>query len=82
MSSERDPAYGMAQLEFVQTWLRGVYEESLTVPDRTTLERSTRQMAAVGPLAGPARRRERDCWRRAPGPPRASPRCGTSSTCW
>ena len=54
----RDPAYGMAQLEFVQTWLRGVYEESLTVPDRTTLERSTRQMAAMGRYLVPTRRRE------------------------
>jgi amidase len=54
----RDPAYRMAQLEFFQTWVRGVYEESLTVPDRTTLERSTRQMAAMGRYLVPPRRRE------------------------
>ncbi len=54
----RDPAYRMVQLEFVQTWLRGIYEESLTVPDRTTLERSTRQMAAMGRYLVPPRRRE------------------------
>jgi amidase len=55
---ERDPAYGLAQLQFLQMWLRGVYEESLTVPDRSTLERTTRQMAAGGRyLVPPARRR-------------------------
>jgi amidase len=54
----RDPAYGMAQVEFLQTWLRGVYEESLTVPDRSVFERSTRQMAAGGRyFVPPARRR-------------------------
>ncbi|HEY1568630.1 MAG TPA: amidase family protein [Solirubrobacteraceae bacterium] len=54
----RDPAYRMAQLEFVQTWLRGIYEESLRVPDRTMMERSTRQMAAMGRYLVPPRRRE------------------------
>jgi amidase len=54
----RDPAYGMVQLEFFQTWVRGVYEESLTVPDRSTLEASTRQMAALGRYLVPPRRRE------------------------
>lgn len=45
---ERDPAYGGAALVFTQMWLRGIYEDSLKVPDRTQLERSTRQMAAAG----------------------------------
>jgi amidase len=54
----RDPAYRMAQLEFLQTWVRGVYEESLTVPDRSLLERSTRQMAGAGRYLVPPRRRE------------------------
>jgi amidase len=54
----RDPAYRMVQLEFFQTWVRGVYEESLTVPDRTALEPSTRQMAALGRYLVPRRRRE------------------------
>jgi len=54
----RDPAYRMAQLEFLQTWVRGVYEESLQIPDRTTMERSTRQMAALGRYLVPPRRRE------------------------
>jgi amidase len=55
---ERDPAYRLAQLEFLQLWVRGVYEESLTVPDRATLERGTRQMARAGRhLVPPARRR-------------------------
>jgi amidase len=56
--TERDPVYGLAQLELLQLWLRGVYEESLTVPDRSLLERSTRQMAAGGRhLVPPTRRR-------------------------
>jgi amidase len=54
----KDPAYGMVQLEFFQTWVRGVYEESLTVPDRTALEPTTRQMAAMGRYLVPPRRRE------------------------
>jgi len=53
----RDPAYGLAQIEFLQTWVRGVYEESLTVPDRSQLEPSTRQMAAFGRYLVPPRRR-------------------------
>ena len=31
---ERDPAYGLAGIEFTQMWLRGISEESRTVPDR------------------------------------------------
>lgn len=55
---ERDPAYGLAQLEFLQSWLRGIEEESRSVGDRSTLERSTRQMARGGRwLVGPRRRR-------------------------
>jgi amidase len=55
---ERDPAYGLAALEFTQTWLRGIYEDSLTVPDRSRLEPLTRQMAAAGRWLVPARRRD------------------------
>lgn len=47
---ERDPAYGSGALVFTQMWVRGIYEDSLFVPDRTQLERSTRQMAAAGRL--------------------------------
>jgi amidase len=57
--AERDPSYGLAQYEFVQTWMRGVYEESLQVPDRSLLERSTRQMAAGGRYLVPPWRRRR-----------------------
>ncbi|MBV9309953.1 MAG: amidase, partial [Solirubrobacterales bacterium] len=45
---ERDPSYGMVGVEFLQTWFRGIYEESLTVPDKSVLERSTRQIAGAG----------------------------------
>jgi amidase len=57
--AERDPAYGLAQYDFVQTWMRGIYEESLHVPDRSLLERSTRQMAAGGRYLVPPWRRRR-----------------------
>jgi amidase len=53
---QRDPAYGLAQLEFVQMWFRGIYRDSLTVPDRSLFERSTRQMAAAGRYLVPPRR--------------------------
>ncbi len=56
---ERDPRYGMAQLEFVQTWLRSIYEESRQVPDPTQLERLTRQMAGAGRRLVPPKRRDK-----------------------
>jgi amidase len=56
---ERDPAYGLAGIEFTQMWLRGIYEESRTVPDQGALERSTRQLAAVGRRLVSDRRREK-----------------------
>ena len=55
---ERDPRYGLAQIDFVQTWMRGIYQESLTVPDRTQLEPLTRQMAGAGRYLVPPRRRD------------------------
>jgi len=55
---ERDPAYGLAQLEFLQLWLRSIYEESCDVPDRTQLEPLTRQMAWAGQRVVPVRRRD------------------------
>jgi amidase len=62
---ERSPAYGMIQIEFVQMWTRGVYEESLEIPDRTQLERLTREMAGAGRYAVPPRRRARLLTKRA-----------------
>jgi amidase len=56
---ERDPAYGMVAIEFTQTWLRGIYEDTLQVPDPSRLERSTRQMAAIGRRLVPERRARR-----------------------
>ncbi|HEY1519790.1 MAG TPA: amidase family protein [Solirubrobacteraceae bacterium] len=55
---ERDPSYGMAGIEFTQMWLRGIYEESRTVPDRARLERSTRQLVGIGRRLVPNRRRD------------------------
>ena len=55
---ERDPAYGLAGIEFTQMWMRGIYEESRTVPDRSRLERSTRQLVGAGRRLVPSRRRE------------------------
>ena len=48
---ERDPAYGQRGDRVLQTWLRGIYEDSLEVPEPSRLERLTRQMAGVGGLS-------------------------------
>jgi amidase len=56
---ERHPAYGLAGIEFVQMWIRGIYEESRRVPDQSQLERSTHQLAAAGRRLVPDRRREK-----------------------
>jgi amidase len=56
---ERDPAYGTVGIEFIQTWWRGIYEDSLKVPERSRLERSTRQLAELGRRLVPERRRDR-----------------------
>ena len=56
---ERDPAYGAAQIEFVQLWLRAIYEDSLTVPNPSRLERLTRQMAGAGRRLVPPSRRDK-----------------------
>ncbi|HKO26029.1 MAG TPA: amidase family protein, partial [Solirubrobacteraceae bacterium] len=54
---ERDPAYGLAGIVFLQNWFRGTYEVARDVPDQSKLERSTRQMAAAGRYLVPDRRR-------------------------
>jgi amidase len=54
---ERDPDYGLAQLVFAQTWVRGVHEDAAAVAAPETLERSTRQMATAGRVIVPDRRR-------------------------
>ncbi len=56
--AERDPAYGLVQIEFLQTWLRGIYEESRQVPEPGMLEPLTKQMATAGRYLVPARRRD------------------------
>jgi len=63
--TERDPDYGLAQLEFTQAWVRGVYEEAAGTGRRGALERSTRQMAAAGRYLVPPARRERLLLRRS-----------------
>jgi len=55
---ERDPAYGMAGVIFIQFWLRGTYEVAREIPDPSMLERSTRQMAAAGHFLVHGRRRQ------------------------
>lgn len=62
---ERDPAYGLGSLAFAQLWFRSIYEESLKVPDRSKLERCTKQMAAVGRVLVPPRRRDKLLAKRA-----------------
>ncbi len=51
-----DPAYGLGQVVFAQTWVRGIYEDTIALPDRSQLERSTRQMASAGRVLVPDRR--------------------------
>jgi amidase len=55
--TERHPAYGLAGVVFLQVWLRGTYEVAREVPDRSKLERSTRQMAGAGRYVVPDGRR-------------------------
>ncbi len=55
--TERDPPYRLVTLLFTELWTRGIYEDSLRVPDRSLLEPLTRQMAAVGGTVVPDRRR-------------------------
>lgn len=62
---ERDPPYRLASLLFTELWTRGIYEDSLTVPDRSLLEPLSRQMAAVGRTLVPDRRRGHLVMRRA-----------------
>ena len=56
---ERSPDYKLVQIDFVQMWLRGIYDESLEVPDPTKLEKLTRQMAGAGRRLVPDRRRDK-----------------------
>ena len=56
---ERDPAYGTTGLVFTQIWLRGIYEDSLAVPDRAKLEKSTRRLAATGRVVVSDRRAQK-----------------------
>jgi amidase len=63
---ERDPPLGMIQLEFAQLWFRGIYEDSLTLPDPSRMESLTRQMAAAGRRLVPPRRREALLVKRTP----------------
>ncbi len=56
---QRDPAYGLAQLTFLRTWLRGIYEDSRQVPEPARLERLTGQMAGAGRYVVPSRLRGR-----------------------
>lgn len=54
---ERSPAYGLVQVEFLQMWVRGIYEEARAVPDPSQLESLSRQMAWAGRRLVPPRRR-------------------------
>jgi amidase len=56
--SERNPRYGMAQVEFLQTWIRGIHEQSRMIPGPDLLESSSRQMAGAGRRLVPDRRRQ------------------------
>lgn len=55
---EQNPDYGLKMLEFAQTWIRGIYEDSRLVPDRNQFERATRGMATAGRTLVSERRRD------------------------
>jgi amidase len=55
---ELNPDYGFKALEFAQTWVRGIYEDSRLVPDRTQFERATKGMATAGRTLVSERRRD------------------------
>jgi amidase len=55
---ERAPSWGAVGPQFMQTWARGIYEDSLAVPDRSQLEPATRRVAAAGRLVSPGRARK------------------------
>jgi amidase len=55
---EHDPSWGAVGPQFSQTWLRGIYEDSLEVPDRSQLEPTTRRVAALGRLVSAGRARK------------------------
>ena len=63
---ERSPDYKLVQLDFVQMWFRGIYDESLEVPDRTRLEKLTRQMAGAGQRLVSDKRRDKLLAKRTP----------------
>ncbi len=63
--TERDPPYRLAALLFTELWTRGIYEDSLRVPDRSLLEPLSRQMAAAGRTVVPDRRRGHVVMKRA-----------------
>ena len=56
---ERDPPYRAASFQFSQLWLRGIYEDSLRVPEPDKLEPVTRQTANLGRRLVSDRRAER-----------------------
>jgi amidase len=55
----RDPPYRTASLQFTQLWMRGIYEDTLEVPEPEKLERVTRKFASVGRRLVSDRRAER-----------------------
>jgi amidase len=57
--AEQDPSYGMAGLDFIQTYLRGAHEQHGSLERPELAERTTRQLAAIGGRLVPARRRAR-----------------------
>ena len=70
---ERDPAYGMAGIEFTQMWLRGILEESRHVPGSHPAGALDAPAGRRGPAPGP-RSPAREAAGRARHEDRARPR--------
>ncbi len=56
--SSGHPSWGAVGPQFSQAWLRGIYEDTLSVPDRSQLEPTTRRVAALGRLVTAGRARK------------------------
>jgi len=56
---ERDPEYGTLSLEFIQNFMRAAHEQAAKISEPHLLEKSTRQLAALGGRLVPAGRRDK-----------------------
>ena len=76
---DRDPDYGLVQLDFLQMWLRGVYEEAASVPDPSLARALHAADGRRRALSGSAPPAPGACSSAGPRSRRESSSCGTTS---